>query len=71
MEGKVDQPYSFAIRGTVVSVFHSSGDYEKKKTQIVVYFFTPNLSHIKEQMHRVLCLDHLVNLQSALGKSEN
>lgn len=41
----------------------------KKKTQIVVYFFTPNLSHMKEQMHRVLCLDHLVNLLSALGKS--
>ena len=35
---------------------------KKKKNQIVVYFFTPKLSHIKEQMHRVLCLDHLVNL---------
>lgn len=34
MEGKVDQPYSFAIRGTVVSVFHSSGDYEKKKPKL-------------------------------------
>ena len=62
MEGKVDQPYSFAIRGTVVSVLFLRWLWKKKKNQIVVYFFTPKLSHIKEQMHRVLCLDHLVNL---------
>ena len=61
MEGKVDQPYSFAIRRTVVSVLFLRWLW-KKKNQIVIYFFTPNLSHIKEQMHRVLCLDHLVNL---------
>lgn len=61
MEGKVDQPYSFAIRGTVVSVLFLRWLWKKKK-KLVVYFFTSNLSHITEQMHRVLCLDHLVNL---------